>query len=487
MAKARPLLTLKGRELVAPEEDRRLEIGTYDLLLPCRRYDIEYKVAVLGLVSPTLEFLLRLLRSAPGLSEDDVRAFFGYSRGEVEYVIGEGVSPGYVERRGARLWLTQAGEDLFTVDEGGPMIFAVEARRNSHGFDLLAVAPEQHRSLDKVERSLPDLSLEEHGGVGRVSERIPDRFRRFFRELGDRNDREQARRKDLYSIDGVVPGDRFQVPVRLRVFAQASSPNMPEADLTSWRSQQDLSERPEVEQAAGRFLAEMKATRHPEGDASGYRMLTDLAPEFLKDFTTGAGLSVHRYWREAVSRAGEPRSDRRTIALVGPLFLQANIERFMKVVEYGLRDGPAPNLLLSVPPRIRHWGCTTLLQDLLSVVRLQLKADDATPIVEAKTVCMHVGKPTKYIAASFDAVEKMDATDLPGPVELFVVPGIAAAAIVHAPIGALSAVPAPLGFASFDHEVVRRTHMAIIENVCRYVEDEETRIRVEESLAIDRR
>src|SRR5262245_57153233 len=82
-------LRLKRDELVPPEEDRQLEIAMYDLLLPCRRFDIGYKVAVLGLATPTLEFLLRLIKAVPGISEDDALRFFALSRRELEYVIEE--------------------------------------------------------------------------------------------------------------------------------------------------------------------------------------------------------------------------------------------------------------------------------------------------------------------------------------------------------------------------------------------------------------
>lgn len=84
----RPLLRLKGHEIVPPEQDRRVEIGIYDVLLPCRKYEISYKVAVLGKVSPSLEFLLRLLKTVPGLSEEAAAAFFGYSCGFRRYPAG---------------------------------------------------------------------------------------------------------------------------------------------------------------------------------------------------------------------------------------------------------------------------------------------------------------------------------------------------------------------------------------------------------------
>ncbi len=95
--KKRPVLRLKRDGLVPADEDRRVEMGVYDLLLPCRRFEITYKVAVLKQVSPTLEFLLRLIKAIPGIGEDDVRQFFDYSRTEMEYVFAEASAPGYIE------------------------------------------------------------------------------------------------------------------------------------------------------------------------------------------------------------------------------------------------------------------------------------------------------------------------------------------------------------------------------------------------------
>src|SRR5690349_14636279 len=114
------LLRLKGHELVQPGEDRRVELGVFEVLLPCRKYDVSYKVAVLGQVSPSLEFLLRLVKSVPGLGEDDIAAFFGYTRSETAYVLSEAEAPGYIERRNGRIWLSIAGDDLFLPGESTP-------------------------------------------------------------------------------------------------------------------------------------------------------------------------------------------------------------------------------------------------------------------------------------------------------------------------------------------------------------------------------
>ena len=360
----RPIIGVRKDELVPPDEDRLVEIGTYDALLPCRQFKVDYKVAVLGSVTPSLEFMLRLIKAAPGIDEQDAAAFFGYDQGEFDYVMREACEPGYATRGDGCLWLTSAGEDLF-IDAGSePLIFAVEGRSASFGFDLLSVAPQRRLSLDEVERALPELPVEPGTPIGAVSDRIPERVLRFFHELGDRRDREQNQRRDLYSVDAVAAEDRFQVPVRIRAFARASSPSLAESDLRSWMPDQDLADRPQVERAAAVLLQGMRVHRDPVRDPLAYEALYSFAPEFLREFTTRDGLSVNRYWREAVGRAGEPRADRPTIPIVGPWGTSGNAKRFGEVLDYGLRARPKAGLsVLSLAPQVPSWGGTTQLRE----------------------------------------------------------------------------------------------------------------------------
>jgi hypothetical protein len=143
-------------------------------------------------------------------------------------------------------------------------------------------------------------------------------------------DRDQIQRRDLYSIDKVTPGDRYQMPLRLRIYAQASNPSLGEIDLSAWHPDHEMADRPQIEQAAGHFLDELQISADP----AAHQTLIDLAPEFFKEFTTRNGLSVNRYWREAVSRADDVRSDRRTIPIVGAMANHANIGRLVRLVDY---------------------------------------------------------------------------------------------------------------------------------------------------------
>jgi hypothetical protein len=484
MDKKRPLLRLKRDELVPADEDRRVEMSVYDLLLPCRRFEIAYKVAVLKQVSPTLEFLLRLIKAIPGIGEDEARQFFGFARGELEYVLGEAAAPGYIERDSGRLWLTGAGDSLFSQADEGPAIFAVEERRGSYGFDLLSYAPERPRGLDPVEMGLPDLALPPEAGAGSVSKKIPDRFRRFFRELGDRRDRDQVQRRDLYSIDNVTAGDRYQVPVRLRIYAQASNPSLGEIDLSAWRPDHELADRPQLEQAAGHFLDELQISADPQANPAAYQTLIDLAPDFFKEFTTRNGLSVNRYWREAVSRAGDVRSDRRTIPMVGAMASQANIERLLRVVDYGQRDAQHPDVIISVAPQNRYWGATSLLREALNVLRRKLRTDAADQeAAEPRAIGLIPGKAPRYLEHAFDQLDSLDEVELPHALELLLVPHISVCAIVHAPIGSVSGTAAPLGFASFDRSVVRRAHALLSERIINHMKDDAVRSSIEGAIA----
>ncbi|MBO1326382.1 hypothetical protein K2X14_16345 [Acetobacter sp. TBRC 12305] len=468
----RPLLRLKKHELLSPDEDRKMEVGVYDALLPCRKYEVAYKVAVLGKVSQSLEFLLRLVKAVPGITEETAAAFFGFEQAEISYVLNEATGPGFVEWREGRLWLTSAGEMLFREGTDDPVIYTVEERCRDLGFDLLAIAPQAPRAIDSVELTLPELPITDPAGTGRVGNRIFERFNRFFYELVDRRDREQIQQRDLYSVDRVVPKERFQVPVRVQVFAQASAPSLPEIDLSAWRAEHEISDRPQIESAAAMLVDDLKVNGNQISASQAYEVLVELAPNFLKEFVTKAGLNVNRYWRDAVGRAGEPRADRKTVPIIGPLYTEANARRFLEVVDYGLRgDAERPEFVFSVAPQTPLWGASTQQRDTLSYLRRRIAAAAPASTNELRTVCLFPGKAAWFIDRTFDEVLGADYSDLPPALEIMIVPHIAVAALVHAPIGAASGYAVPLGWASFDESVVARTQAFVTERFYSFVRE----------------
>ncbi|RWJ21161.1 MAG: hypothetical protein EOR27_24220 [Mesorhizobium sp.] len=485
----RPIIRLKGRvnaaqDNVAPIEDPLVEVGVVDALLPCRRFDISYKVAVLDSVSPSLEFLLRLVKAAPGIEEENVGAFFGYTSTEMDYVLNEAFTPGYLQRKHGRLWLEPAGEQLFKENEQEPVIYSVESRRRSHGFDLLSVAPQPPRGLDAVEFTLPELPIPSQVETGNTTDKLRDQFSRFFHELSDRADREQTQRRGLYSIDGITARDRFQTPVRIRAFVHASNPHLIEKiDLGSWRPEHEVADRSEIEQSASMLFENAKISLNALSADGAYQILVDLAPDFLKEFAVRDGLSVRRYWKEAVGRAGEPRKDRKTIALTGSLSLEKNIARLSAVLEYGLAEHLAkPRHLISIAPHIPHWGGTTLVRDLLKVMRKKMASPEEDGS-DLKAVCLAAGKPERYVEKTYDQIGKSERPEFPAALELLVVPKTMVAAVVHAPIGAANGYPVALGFASFEGSVINGAESLIGDRLADFDFQEDIFSELQASLA----
>ena len=455
-AATRAILTLPGQSKVEnAAEDRPFPVAVYDLLLPCRRFRIAHKVAVLGRVSLTAEFLLRLLRSLDTVDEQDVARFFGFNRRELAFVLAEVEEHGFAERSNGRLFLTSEGHSLFRDGSPHPEIFDVEKKEENFGFDLVSLAPQQMLSLERFERGLPELPSLDAGQLSSAASRIDRSFSRHFSELVGRRD-VSASKRSLYSIDAVTPSDRFLTPVRVTtVSAGMRSPHV-DIDLGEWRPLNEQEDRLEVRKAASVFIDGLARSKRPD-DGDAYRILTDLAPEFLKEFTRRDGLAVERYLNEASIRAGEPRSDRPTIPVLGSLLLHDNLRRTIEVLKYGLRSGRRPATIIWSAPQVPYWGATSLLPSLLRQIIPALGhsiSDRGGPV--ERTVCIVAGRDGRYLEEAFGRVCRVDAPALPRSLEVLLVPGVLAAAMVHAPIGTANGPDIPLGFVSFDPQVLGR-------------------------------
>jgi hypothetical protein len=234
-----------------------------------------------------------------------------------------------------------------------------------------------------------------------------------------------------------------------------------------------LADRLQVENSAAMLIDSFKVTSHPLNVASGYEALTQLAPEFLKDFITRSGLAVNRYWREAVGRAGEPRSDRPTVPIVGPLYTESNARRLLSLLEYGLRDkAQIPEFILSVAPQTGFWGATTQQRDTLALLRRRIGLNQTADAADIKAVCLLAGKPARYVERTFDEVHSSDATAFSASLEMLLIPRVAVAAVVHAPIGAATGQAVALGFASFDEQVVARAQNLVADSLGRFIHDD---------------
>ncbi len=444
--------------LIDESEDGPLNLGILDLSLPCRRFMVEHKIADVGKVSVTAEFLLRFVRAVGSCTEESVQAFFGYSRREMAYVLHEVEDANYIIRTDGRITLTSIGLSLFRPGVEEPLIYEVERKTARVGFDLISLAPAERKFLSYFERNLPELPLADAVQVSAATERVPSSFRRFFREFSQKIDPTSTVRRTLYSIDNVTADERFSTLVRVQLISSGLKPTLVDIDLSEWKSDYDLSDREAVGRAVADIIERLAVSKRAD-DSDAYQLLVDLAPEYLKEWTRRDGLNVQRYYRNAFTSHGDVRADRQTVPLLGSLFTMENTRRLFEVATYGLRrTRHAAAAIYWAVPQIPFWGSTCIMAEILEQLRERVVRtnEDLAVRNSVETVALVTGRSERWVREAFSKEYTAEKKPFPAGLELLLVPGAFVAAAVHSPIGPQVGPPVPLGFASFDPRVVAR-------------------------------
>ncbi len=464
--------------LIDLDEDGPLTLGLLDLALPCRRFVVDHKVAEVGKISVTAEFLLRLIKALSSCTEEAAQTFFGYGQREMSYVLAEVEEADYIDRSDGRLTLTATGLGLFQTGSEDPLIFEVERKSARIGLDLISLAPADMRSTSIFERCLPELPVTDTLQVSSATDRVPAQFRRHFRELSPRIDTVAAARRSLYSIDGVNAEDRFSSVVRVKLVSTGLKPAQAEVDLSDWRSEHEIRDREAVGRSVLQIVERLECSRR-EDDPDAYRLLTELAPEYLGEWIRRDGLNVQRFYRHAFTKEGDVRSNRQTTPIVGSLFTPENARRLLEVAKYGLRLTKRPSpALFWVLPQVPFWGSTSVLAEAVDQLRdLVVRSSNGFPSAEA--VALTAGRSEPWIRQAFTMGRESQALVFPGGFEMLLAPGSFVAAVVHAPIGAVSGIPVPLGFASFDPRVVDRGAALLERTALQFGLSEELRSELE--------
>ncbi|OKO83268.1 hypothetical protein [Bradyrhizobium sp. NAS96.2] len=468
MSSSKPKLSLpKG--VRALDYDEPFDVAVFDLLLPCRTFEVKHKVTESGRVSMTAEFLLRLLRASDGFDETDFELFFGFDAAERSFVLREAEEAGYVEREDGKLWLTEVGRGLFKEGEDEPVIYEVEQRVVRAGFDLLSFAPAVMESFSKFDQWLPELKVAETARAAAAKDTVRDKFRRFYGEFSSRTRNNPQKRRFLYSVDHVEPGNRFSNVVRVVVKSTLRQPSTIEPDLSDWKVGYEIEDRGEVVDSCASFLTGLSRDRHP-GDMSGLNLLSEVAPEFMASFARGGALSPSLLLRRGVGSGSGTEASAApafTDAIAGSLFTNAN---FLKITD-ALKNAAdlrksRPSSCLWLLPQTAAWGATRALPAILDRISDRLALPDPENKVEEppRTIAFVAGRPAKLVAEAFDLViSGHDVAGIPPGLEILLVPGLVAAICVHLPIEATRAFPTPVGLISFDDHVVERVRSVLEE------------------------
>lgn len=466
--------------LVGESEDGPLQLATLDLALPCRRFVVEHKIADVGKVSVTAEFLLRLVRAMGSCTEEAAQSFFGYSRREMSYVLHEVEDADFVHRIDGRITLTTMGLSLFRTGVEEPLIYEVERKTARVGFDLISLAPAEKKFLTFFETRLPELPLLDVEQVSAATKRVPSSFRRFFREFAPKIDLTSTARRTLYSIDDVTAEERFSTVVRVQLVSSGLKPTLPDIDLSEWKSDYELTDREAVARAVAEMVDRMTVARR-EDDPEAYQLLAQLAPEYLKDYVRRDGLSVQRLYRHAFTSQGDVRKDRPTVPIVGSLFTKENIRRLFEVASYGLRTTRhAAAAIYWVVPQAPLWGSTSIMADAIDQFRERIcrTNEDLAVRRNVESIALTAQRAEPWVKEAFTRDRGSNARTFPGGFEMLLVPGAFVAASVHAPIGQQSGLPVPLGFASFDPRVLVRASELLVANAEAFKLDDDLRLNL---------
>jgi hypothetical protein len=439
----------------------RIPVGIFDVQLPARQFLVHHKVAEVGDVSLTTEFLLRLLYSADGIQEDAVALFFGFNANEMAYVIKDAETRAYISRSEGRIWLTDAGQALFKEGDK-PQIYDVVKKIERIGFDLLSLAPCDRDHQSDFERALPVLGIRNPELAANASKHVPESFRRFYGEISSRKDKDAADilKRSLYSVDEVVAGDRFSTIVPFVAMANVRRPGEPEPFLDAWKVGHELGDRDQVVHGIAEFLENLRTSKAPE-DANAFDVLAEFAPDYLKEYHNRSGFAALRYFKEMAGRAGELRSNRPTVGIVGALYQPENIERITTAIGYTKeRVVGKDDAFVWVIPNQATWGSSRSFQGLLDKLTKEgAPSDSSGKTAERTPVVIDCEKPAWHLVKALPATYiKPKNGAIPSSLEILLIPRRITAITVHAPITESRGFPVPLGILSFDEAIIRRVH-----------------------------
>lgn len=447
-------------------------VDALDVRLPCRTFRVRYKVAEAGQHTLTSEFLLRLLRVAGDLAEDVIAAFFGFDPAEVGFVIGEAEKRALVFRSGGRVHLTAAGIAAFEKGGGKPQLYEIHQVHGSVAFDTVTFAPAQAMRLEGFAKELLELPVLDESKLARASEAASAAFRRHFRDLQP-GWRDAGARRELYTIDEIVPERRRDELVPFGLQVSAGAPGDPRPDLADWRSQ-DLDSREGVLTSCAALLAGLKVDGPAAEEA--FALLAELVPETAARFRRKDTFDRRAFFKHAAGRVGDLQANRRTVAIVGTLWTPRNVERLSTARQVLARDDApdGPSVLFWLRPPLPHWGSNCILPKFLGqFVKLMApdSDDDATTAYARVGAGLTAPAPLRQRDRHlFDGFLTLAPKTAPPGLELFLFPQRLAAVLVHAPIGAEPGHPVAVGILSVEPQVLERVHGMVSDLLARNVQ-----------------
>ena len=450
-------------------DDGKLTLDYLEFRLPCRQFLFEYQSVDEVQFPIMIEFLLRLIKAAKSVSDQEIKDFFRLSWEECNYVTNKIINIGYATRRDDAIFLTSVGEQLFSTSNDEPSIFQYKKYRTVFGFDLISCMPVSKSYLSKFANIFEELDVSI--GTKKSIEQVRENLRQNFLHTLIEHNRPEEERQTLVSIDLISPKERYAATVPTKVVLDTNDQKI-EIDFTDWRTGLDFESRRKIAQSVNSTISSL-----PKIDIKSFQKsataLHECAPDIIEPFYEGDKFNSQKFIRKTSEKYRTFQINRKTVLTLGSFWTEGNGYRFITGLNYGIKnlnenlDGAQIELkqdLYLFKPRNRFWGMAAKFEDLLQAV-----VDTASEKLEVKLAINLFHQPEdpdvwkfKHIA---DNVTELKASKEFDNFEALIVPNIFCSTCISGTVFKESNAPVKMGFMSFDHNVLKNCEEIAIDMI----------------------
>ena len=488
----------------------RERFNTVAVAIPAQQFLVRCHVSVERQVPVMTEFAVRLLRLTGPLEVDALAAYFGLSGREVGDFLDLLRVEGLVEDDDGKLVLTSYAEARFGSSEDGlPRFTRIDERQSRPVFELLTFSPIPRVLSANYWDNTLDLAWDSASeGGGRTVDQAQEAFHRHFHDI-ERYDHDDERKRafDVYKIDDITAGRRFNVPlpVHFEVDVEGNVDFDIEAQLsvlpeelrsTVFKLTADrVARQPQhpdhfpafVSVFSDEILAKYLKRDAPlsdDGKAGNRVFRKDESGRIVSSTSNGpaARFDFSSYVREVHGSADGLEYDfGRSRALLGALYMPKNSERFMASFIRSLKRfkarsdaaTPFPSEMFWVLPESDLWGRTELVRSFIEAIRSASAKEWGEPVDLIAVCSAGQAEPMERIRRRANLLLDAGFSDiLLGPTlatserfEVLLLPGVSAAALYQWKVPTSDVVSVPVGFFSETDTKLRKL-LVFLRKVC---------------------
>lgn len=476
----------------------RERFNTVAVGVPAQQFLVRCHVSVERQIPVMTEFAVRLLHLATRMDVEAFRAYFGLRGHEVNDLLDILRAEGLVEESEGTLSLTSYAIARFVgSDDGLPRFTRIAERQSRPIFELLSFSP-----LSKVLSSTYwDNTLEiDWGGtgdnIGRTVDKAQEAFHRHFHEI-ERLDKEDEHKRafDVYKIDDISSGKRFNVPLPIHFdvdvdgnveYSLEGLELLPD-ELKSLVVKLTADRIGRLSQHADHFVDFIRVF----GDDVLAKYLRERPPTALKVIRNGQMLpdappTLRFHFSDYIKEAhgagdGITYDAERSRAVLGALYLEKNGNKLAESLAGALRrfkidSGPEatyPTEMFWVLPDSELWGRTDLVRKTIERLMGTVAKEWGEP-VDLVAVCASPQSDTpEKIRRKAHLLLEAGFTDvLLGPslptserFELLILPGVHASAMYQWKVPTSDVVSVPIGFSTVDAVKLRKL-LVFLQRTC---------------------